>query len=118
MRAKITMAIAAIAAENLKDLKNPISSIGWLLRRSKATTPASTTAPATIAPSTTGEDQPRSGASMMPQTSSAIPAMERAAPTGSGRLLAGFFDGGQARAAATRPARAIGTLTRKIEPHQ
>ena len=44
--------------------------------------------------------------------------MDRPAPTGSGRVEAGFLELGINQMAAISPQRATGTLTRKTEPHQ
>ena len=47
-----------------------------------------------------------------------MPTIESAAPTTSGRLLSGLREFGTNQAAAQNPTSAIGTLTRKTDPHQ
>ena len=44
--------------------------------------------------------------------------MDSPAPSGSGRVEDGFFELGTNQIAAISPARAMGTLTRKTDPHQ
>ena len=47
-----------------------------------------------------------------------MPAIDSTTPIGSGRLLAGLREFGTHQAAASKPDSAIGTLTRKTDPHQ
>ena len=67
---------------------------------------------------TVPEVHPRFGPSMIAHSRSPRPAIDKAAPTGSGRCTCGFFESGTTSAAPTKPKHAIGTLTKKIEPHQ
>ena len=61
---------------------------------------------------------PRVGPSMIAQSSSPSPAIDNTAPAGSGRCTCGFFESGTTSAAPRKPMHTIGTLTRKIDPHQ
>ena len=47
-----------------------------------------------------------------------MPAIDNAAPTGSGRCTCGFFESGTTNADPTTPMHTIGTFTKKIDPHQ
>ena len=118
MRAKITSPMALMATENRRDRKNANSNIGWVDRRSQSTNPVNTATEPLSAPSTSPDVHERLGASMIPQSSSVMPTIDRAAPTGSGRLLDGSFELGTSQPAANSPATAIGTLTKKTDPHQ
>src|ERR1039458_10051047 len=88
------------------------------MRRSQTTKTAMVTAAPASAPIITGDDQPRPGASMIPQSNNPSPRMDNPAPTGSGRVEEEFFELGTNQIAAISPTRATGTLTKKTEPHQ
>src|ERR1700733_13254249 len=55
---------------------------------------------------------------MMDQSRRPKPRIERMAPPGSGRSAVGFFEFGTNSTAPTNAAMTMGTLTRKMEPHQ
>ena len=55
---------------------------------------------------------------MMPHSSSPSPNIDKAVPTGSGRLGVGLRELGTSQTAATSPRRPTGTLIKKTEPHQ
>jgi hypothetical protein len=57
--------------------------------------------------------QPRSGASMIAAVSTARPAVDRTAPSGSSRALPGSRESGTSLGVAASAAITIGTLTRK-----
>ena len=71
--------------------------------------------PTTITPD---EVHPLVGASMIAQSRSPSPKIDRIAPTGSGWSASGFFDVGTTTTAPTNAITTIGTLTKKMEPHQ
>ena len=104
--------------ENRRSAKNPSFSIGWLLRASQAAKAARTARLASPAPTTCAEVQPLVGASMIAQSSRPRPAIDSSAPAGSGGSAAGFFEAGTSSSAPANAAATIGTLTRKMEPHQ
>ncbi len=70
------------------------------------------------APITSPDVQPLIGASMIAHNSRPRPAIDHSAPPGSGLCSAVFFELGTRARAAVKATAAIGTLTRKIEPHQ
>jgi len=107
-----------MAALNRREEKNDRSSIGWLERFSQKTKNASTTIPPPTAPKMSGDDQVRFGASMIPHNSSPMPTTENTTPHGSGRRLRGFFESGTNQIEAASPKAAMGTFTRKTDPHQ
>jgi len=107
-----------IAPEKLRLRKNRRFSIGCELVRSHAAKMPSTTSPARPVPMTTGDVQPRTGASMIDHRISASPVIEATAPVKSGRSVAGFFESGTSGMAHSRPAAAIGTLIKNTDPHQ
>ena len=55
---------------------------------------------------------------MIAQSSRPKPAIERSAPTGVGPLGGGVLESGTSTRAPAKPGDAIGTFTRKIDPHQ
>ena len=55
---------------------------------------------------------------MIAHRSSPRPAIDSSAPTGSGRSAAGFLESGTSTRAPAKAATAMGTFTRKMEPHQ
>src|ERR1039458_7623256 len=95
-----------------------MGSKGWSTCRSHTTKEAMMMAEPIKAARIGGEVQGRLGGSMIPPQTSPSPAIDSAAPTGSARLASGFLELGTRKAAATRPATAMGTLMRKTEPHQ
>ncbi len=109
---------AASATENGRARKNASGSMGWALRASQTTKLARVTTLTDPTATTTPEVHPRLGASMIAHRRSPRPATDRPAPTGSGRVAAGFLESGTRTRAPTNPKTAIGTLTRKIDPHQ
>src|SRR5205814_9222574 len=116
--AKNVMVIAPLAALNLGFLKKLRSSIGLDVLRSHRRNAARTTPPM-VKPRRIGPwVQPCDGASMIAHSSAVIPAIDRTAPIGSSFDAAGSFDSGTNAYPATNPITTIGTLTRKIEPHQ
>src|SRR5579872_1594649 len=118
MRAKMTKPMAAMAAEKRRERKSSVCSIGEGARLSKATKHASTTAPNARAPITSGDVQPRFGASMIPQSSDPMPTTESRPPAGSVFGADGFFEFGTRKQVAVNETMTMGTLTRKTEPHQ
>src|SRR6185312_4520454 len=99
-------------------LRNRASgTIGCSQRRSHSANAVSATAPTTSPPSTCAEPKPCAGSEMIAHTSAVIPTIDSRAPAGSAGL-AGPRDSGISASAATMPTTAIGTLMRKIEPHQ
>jgi hypothetical protein len=93
-------------------------SIGWRVRRSQATKPTSPTTATTKAPATDALVHPRSGPSMMPNTSAPRPTRDRRAPTGSSGVTSGSRDVGEKNATAASTASTTGTLASTAEPHQ
>ena len=83
-RPNVTSPTEPTAAENLRCRKNSRFSIGCELARSQAAKTARTTRPPAPAPITTGDDQPRTGASISDQSSRPRPTMDSTAPTRSG----------------------------------
>jgi hypothetical protein len=106
------------AAENLRRRKNPRFSIGCELARSQSTNAVMTARPPMPAAIVTGEDQPRTGASIKDHSNRPRPPMDSSAPAKSGRSAAGFFDSGISGSAHAAPTTAIGTLIRNTDPHQ
>ena len=92
---------------------------GWAVsRRSQSTNTASTASPAATGPMALALPQPSSPAFTTPYMRATSPALESTTPTRSmpGRLA--DLDSGTSASTATRPRRATGTFTRKIQPHQ
>src|ERR1017187_8545899 len=106
------------AAENLLATKNRRSSMGWELESSQVTKPASTARPPAPTPSTSPEDQPCTGASMMAQSTSPSPTIDSTEPPESNRLASGSLESGTSGTAKSTPNRATGTLIKNTEPHQ
>ena len=67
---------------------------------------------------TIADVHPWVGASMMAHNRRPRPMIENNDPIGSGRSAEGFFESGTSTTAPMNPATAIGTFTRKMEPHQ
>ncbi len=101
INANMTSPMAPIAAENRRDLKKETSSIGCDECLSQVMNAARTTTAAATAPRMSGEVQERSGASMIPHSSSPMPTMERAGADRVGTLGIGVLrvghepDGGE-----------------------
>ncbi len=91
------------------------SSIGSSTRRSQRPNSARIAAPPPNAPRITASVQPRSGASIRPQTTAVSPATDSAAPTQSSRGFDGSRDSGTSTNAPTRHAAIAGRLKRKIQ---
>ena len=116
--AKKVMVMAPLAALNRGFSKKCRSSIGCGVRISHARKAASKTRPTAKASRMTLSVHPCDGASITPQSNAVIAAIDSSAPMGSSRDCAGSFDSGTNTYPSTRPMTTIGTLTRKIEPHQ
>ena len=94
------------------------SSIGWSMRRSQATKPASSRAATAKAAMLVGDVQPWTGPSMTAHTSTPMPAIEAKVPTGSKRLIVVSREVGTTRATAIRATAITGTLMNRTDPHQ
>ena len=116
--AKLTRVTAAPAALNRALRKKRRSSMGWVLRASQKTKPASSSTPPADAPTVAGLPQPLARASMIAYSSPTRPAVDSTAPAGSGRGADGSLEAGTMAQAAASAIAARGTLIRNIEPHQ
>src|ERR1700730_12442693 len=94
------------------------SSMGWLLRISTAAKAASTATPTAMALTVDTEDQPYTGAWMMPYSSDARPTTDNPAPSGSSGGAWGSRESGTAMAPPVSAKTTTGTLMRKTDPHQ
>ena len=118
MRLNTAMATAAIATEKRGLAKGSKRSMGWAEWRSHSTKPPRITRAPTPEPTTSGECHPLTGASMTDHSSMARPAVDNVAPTTSMGRRTGSDESGTSRVAASSPRVAIGTLTKKTDPHQ
>ena len=110
--------IARLPPENRRFANTDTSSIGWGVRSSHSVnavrTTAATTNPAMVRPLV----HPTLGASMMVYTRAVTPIADRTRPGPSTGGAAGSRDVGTNSSPPTIATAAIGTLTRKIEPHR
>ena len=88
------MVIAPLAALNRGFSKKCMSSIGVGVRTSHTKNAIKITAPTANAVRISGLVQPCDGASITPQSSDVMPAMDKPAPTGSSLGADGSFDSG------------------------
>lgn len=101
----------------LRSRNSPSGSIGCSARRSQSTNAPRASTASTAATSTRGEVQPAPGAEMTTKTRALMPTVDSSTPTGSS-FRAGPRVSGISSTAATTATIVIGTLSRKIEPHQ
>jgi hypothetical protein len=92
--------------------------MGWSLRTSQAAKAASNNIPPANGARVLGLVQPCSGASMIPYSRTTRPAVDSAAPTGSGRGAVGSLEVGTTARTASRVTATMGRLIRNTDPHQ
>ncbi len=116
--AKNTRVTATEAAVNRGLAKNETSRIGWSQRCSHNTKAARSTPARTKAPAMVGRPQPADGPSMIPYSSARRPVVDSTVPSRSRRGAPASRELGTMAIAPTMAAATMGTLTRKIDPHQ
>jgi hypothetical protein len=108
---KNASAIAALAALNRGLRNSRTSSIGSGRRACHQANALRITSEPKIPPTVAADPQPCCGASMIDQVSSAIPAADRTAPSGSKRPASGSRDSGSRSRPATSASTTTGTET-------
>ena len=112
----IAKKIAALPAENARERKKRIGSIGAGARSSQRTKAASSAAPATAVPSTSADAQPATLPRTSAQTSPSTPPLTSARPGRSSRRSGPKLSGMRASASGTTTSPS-GTLSQKIHCH-
>ena len=115
---KNTEEIVSSGPPNRRLRKTSWLSMGDALRRSHTMKMRLSTTPAISRVSVMLEVQPASGAAIMPYTSRAGPKIERISPKKSRREECFFEDSGASIRHARNATAIIGTLIRKIDPHE